>query len=125
MQQNLLTLNFDSDVSKVINRVWQDANICGKFEESQTCTLQENTTNQPTNKQTLAITVRLYGALTVDHFVAILCAGPSRATAGPGKPLLRAPITTSFHMRRDRGNAERGVTVSSPSEIQVWVWGAS
>jgi len=28
--------------------------------------------------------------------------GPSRDTAGPGKPLLRGPITTSFRRRRDR-----------------------
>jgi len=31
-----------------------------------------------------------------------LPAGSSRATAGPGEPLSRGPITTSFRMRRDR-----------------------
>jgi len=30
------------------------------------------------------------------------CTGPSRATAGLGKPLWRGPITTSFRMRPDR-----------------------
>jgi len=29
-------------------------------------------------------------------------AGPSKATAGPGKPISRGAITTSFRMRRDR-----------------------
>jgi len=43
-----------------------------------------------------------------------LGSGPSRATAGPGKPLSRGPITTSFRMRRDRGaNVGTGVPSSS------------
>jgi len=49
-------------------------------------------------------------------------AGRSRVKTGPGKPLLRSPITTSFHMRRDRDakGVERKETwegvIPSPSD---------
>jgi len=56
--------------------------------------------------------------------------GPSRATAGPGKPLSRDPTTTSFCRHRDRGRKHGeeclltipldvcGSIVSSPSRVR-------
>ena len=41
--------------------------------------------------------------------------GPSRATAGPGKPLSRGPITTSFHRHRDR-SVKRDETRGCPPD---------
>jgi len=58
-------------------------------------------------------------------------AGPSRATAGPGKPLLRGPITTTqphsvglcaeIEMLALRGR-KRGE--GSPLTIRLWAWGS-
>jgi len=51
--------------------------------------------------------------------------GPSRATAGPGKPLSRGPITNSFHMRRDRdaeGRNRRKHGEECPLTIRLGVW---
>jgi len=46
------------------------------------------------------------------------CSGPSRATAGPGKPLSRGPITTPFRAPRStsvREETRGGVSRPSPS----------
>jgi len=54
-----------------------------------------------------------------------LGAGPSRATTGPGKPLSRGPITTSFCMRRDRdveGRKGRKCGEGYPLTIRLDVW---
>jgi len=52
-------------------------------------------------------------------------AGPSRATAGPGKPLSQGPITTSFRMRWDR-DAEAppaGSGSPQPKTHFMHIWG--
>jgi len=50
--------------------------------------------------------------------------GPSRATAGPGKLLLRDPVTTLFRRRRDweGGNVGRGVPSLSDQESGGASW---
>ena len=50
----------------------------------------------------------------------LLATGPSRATAGLGKPLSRGPITTSFRMRRDR-DAE-GVDTQEGGHVGSELW---
>jgi len=60
--------------------------------------------------------------LEVDH------PGTSRATAGPGKPFSRGPITNSFRMHRDRSRCQtlrgRKHREGCPLTIQLWVWGS-
>jgi len=66
-------------------------------------------------------------SLVTEQFLHGIESGPSRATAGPGKPLSRGPVTASFRCTKiETLKASRWMKRrhGCPLTIRLWIWGA-